>query len=146
MGLNELRERLDRDPEFRADFEKEYPYEAAANAIQQLRADLGWTQQDLAAHVGVPQSVIARAESGRKSFEISLLERIARGAGVRWRPLFDPAPAAAVRDLASNVIPISSRPFEVRGVATAPAPYGSSPVASLLNPDDESERVRFAGE
>lgn len=78
------------DPEFLAEFERQYPFEHVADALLQLRADLGWTQQELADRVGTTQSVVARAESGRHSFQISLLDRIAAAAHVRWRPAFDP--------------------------------------------------------
>lgn len=80
------------DPAFLAAYEREYPFEHVADALLQLRADLGWTQQGLADRAGTTQSVIARAESGRHSFRIDLLDRVATAAGLRWRPRFDRVP------------------------------------------------------
>jgi len=102
VGLRDLRKRLDNDPEFRAEYEGEYPFEAVAMAIQGLRADLGWTQRDLATEAGVPQSSVARAESGRHSFEIALLNRIGDAADMAWRPLFfHRVVSASIADLTS---------------------------------------------
>ncbi len=81
------------DPTFQAAYEREYPYEHVADALLQLRAELGWTQQELAERAGTTQSVIARAESGRHSFRIDLIDRIAQAAGLGWRPRFDRVPA-----------------------------------------------------
>ena len=81
------------DPSFLAAYERQYPYEHVADALLQLRADLGWTQQELAERAGTTQSVIARAESGRHSFRIDLIDRVAQAAGLRWRPTFDRVPA-----------------------------------------------------
>lgn len=78
------------DPMFLSEYERQYPHESAADAILRLRVDLGWTQQDLAERVGTAQSVIARAESGRHSFQIDLLKRVANAAGATWRPVFTP--------------------------------------------------------
>jgi transcriptional regulator with XRE-family HTH domain len=73
-------------------YAREYPFAHVSDRILQLRADLGWTQQELAERAGTTQSVIARAESGRHSFRIDLLDRIAGAAGVTWWPRFDGAP------------------------------------------------------
>jgi transcriptional regulator with XRE-family HTH domain len=70
------------DPSFLAEYERQYPYQQAADAILQLRADLGLTQQELASRAGTTQSVVARAESGRHSFQISLLNRVAAAGGI----------------------------------------------------------------
>lgn len=87
-------------------YAEDYPHEAAANAILQLRADLGWTQAQLADRVGTTQSVIARAESGRHTFQIALLDRIARATDSTWRPVFVPR-HVSITDLASNVVPFA---------------------------------------
>ena len=81
------------DPAVLEAYANEFPFAHVADRILQLRADLGWTQQQLAQRAGTTQSVIARAESGRHAFRIDLLDRIARAAGVNWWPEFNPASA-----------------------------------------------------
>ncbi len=82
------------DPAVLEAYANEFPFAHVADRILALRANLGWTQQELAERAGTTQSVIARAESGRHSFRIDLLDRIASAAGVNWWPQFDPLLAA----------------------------------------------------
>jgi transcriptional regulator with XRE-family HTH domain len=90
MSMAGERAAWESDPEFLAEYARQYPFEPVADEILKLRAELGWTQSDLAARLGTTQSVVARAESGRHSFQISFLNRIAAAAKVTWRPLFVP--------------------------------------------------------
>jgi len=90
--LADLRRSWKEDPDWADGYDEAYPHEAAADAIIALRSDLGWTQTQLAVRIGATQSVISRAESGRQSFQIGLLDRIAEAAGVTWRPVFSPLP------------------------------------------------------
>ena len=114
MGLRELREAYESDAEAQNAYRLQYPHEAVANAILALRADLGLTQRELADEIGTTQSVIARAESGRHSFGISLLDRIAAAAEADWLPLFTPRLLAGSFDeLASNVVMMPSVPYQV---------------------------------
>ena len=119
MGLQELRSRLRDDKAFATAFSDEYPFEFAADALLQLRADLDLTQRELADLAGTTQSVIARAESGRHAFSISLLARAAGAAGVEVRVSFDPAPpTASIDGLTSTVVPIT-RPYRVTPLSSA---------------------------
>ena len=53
----------------------------APELLRTARSRRGWTQAQLAARCGVPQSVIARWESGRVSPRIDSLNRILAAAG-----------------------------------------------------------------
>jgi len=59
-----------------------------------LSSDFEWTwvgpKQELGEGVGTSQSVIARAESGRHSFQIDLLRRIAEAADATCHLVFIP--------------------------------------------------------
>ncbi|MFI5258889.1 MAG: helix-turn-helix transcriptional regulator [Candidatus Limnocylindrales bacterium] len=96
MGLKDLRARWAADVGFQAAYKAEYPYEAAAAAIAELRATLGLSQAQLADLIGSTQSVISRAESGQHSFQISLFQRIAEATGARWESTLNLGPATEV--------------------------------------------------
>lgn len=56
--------------------------------MARLRARLGLTQAEFGARLGTTQSVVARLESGRHGFQISLLNRIAHAFGADWSVSF----------------------------------------------------------
>ena len=120
MSIKELRARWAADPEFQRMYRQEYPFEAAAAAIAKLRAELGLTQAELAELIGSTQSVIARAESGAHSFQISLLQRIADATGSTWEPTFN---------LANAVVQAQVAPYWVNWDGTiagrAPIPFAN---------------------
>lgn len=91
MGWKEIRAKWQADPEFRSAFDQEYPYAGVANAVAELRASHGLTQQEFADLAGTSQSVVARLESGRHPVNTSLLNRIAGALGMSWRPVFGPS-------------------------------------------------------
>lgn len=91
----ETRAGLMADPIFAEAFHARYPYAAIGNALLELRADRGLTQQELADAVGTTQSVIARVESGRHPVGTKFLTGIAESLGLAWRPVFDPLPVAS---------------------------------------------------
>lgn len=49
--------------------------------IRELRLSKKWTQRNFAAKVGMPQSVIARLETGKHNFSMSTLYQIAGALG-----------------------------------------------------------------
>jgi transcriptional regulator with XRE-family HTH domain len=116
------------DPSFLAEYERQYPYQQAADAILQLRADLGLTQQELASRAGTTQSVVARAESGRHSFQISLLNRVAAAGGARWRPTFEP-----IHEAGDGIIVLANvvRSSEPAYLMTPPADPGDNSFSEL---------------
>ncbi len=63
---------------------------AAAGLVRLARARAGLTQRQLAERASVPQSVIARIESGARQPTIPTLERILAGAGVEVRYRLEP--------------------------------------------------------
>lgn len=88
MNWKQIEAEWDNDPAFRRSYEAEYPFEAVARSIARLRADHGLTQEELARLADTTQSVIARAESGRRGVNVSLLNRIAQAVGTTWEPVF----------------------------------------------------------
>jgi DNA-binding XRE family transcriptional regulator len=59
-----LKQFLEEDPEFRAEYERLGPRFELISAIIGARIKKGWTQTDLAKACGSSQSAIARLESG----------------------------------------------------------------------------------
>ena len=64
--------------------------DVAAGLVRLARSRAGLTQRQLAGRAGVPQSVIARIESGARQPTIPTLERILAGAGVEVRYRLEP--------------------------------------------------------
>lgn len=62
------------------------------NRISQVRADLGWSRQDLAAAVGVHYQTIGYLERGEYSPSLSLALRIAQALGEDIQNLFSIEP------------------------------------------------------
>jgi transcriptional regulator with XRE-family HTH domain len=63
---------------------------AAAALVRLARSRAGLTQRQLAERAGVPQSVVARIESGARQPTVPTLERILAGAGVEVRYRLEP--------------------------------------------------------
>ena len=81
MKLADLDSRLLAIPGFKEGFDESYPYFDLALQIGGLRADLEMTQTEFGRLVGVPQSTIARLESGRQAPSVATLKRIAKATG-----------------------------------------------------------------
>jgi transcriptional regulator with XRE-family HTH domain len=58
-----LRQELERDPEFRREWEADEPARKVAHALIGARCRLGWTQTELAQRMGTTQANISRAEN-----------------------------------------------------------------------------------
>jgi transcriptional regulator with XRE-family HTH domain len=58
-----LRQELERDPEFRREWEESEPAFRVVNALVGARCRFGWTQAELARRMGTTQANISRAEN-----------------------------------------------------------------------------------
>ena len=76
-SFRSLKERLLKDPEFRAEYEKLGPEFELIHAIIKKRTEKGFTQEALAKKIGKKQSAIARLESGFSNPTFSLLNQVA---------------------------------------------------------------------
>ncbi len=81
MKWEDLREELFAIPGFREEFDADYPYHDLSLEIGGLRADMDMTQTEFGRLVGVPQSTIARLESGQQNPSVGTLKRIAKATG-----------------------------------------------------------------
>ena len=78
MRWEDIRREWLADPEFAAAFDRDYPYHDLSLEIGGLRADLDLTQTEFGHLIGVPQSTIARLESGKQAPSVATLKRIAK--------------------------------------------------------------------
>ena len=72
-----LKEEL-KDPDFKAEYDRQQPEFAVINAIIEARRNKGITQKILAEKIGTKQSVISRLESGRANPSVAFLKRLAQ--------------------------------------------------------------------
>jgi ribosome-binding protein aMBF1 (putative translation factor) len=66
------------DPEFKAERARNKHLREFAKLVQIRRAELGLNQEALAKRMGTSHSVISRLESGRHSFSVATMLRVAR--------------------------------------------------------------------
>ena len=83
--IAELKERLMKNPEFRAEYEKADAEFALVEALVRARMNAKLTQAQLAKKIGTTQSAIARLEGGRVSPSVATLRRYAQATGVKLR-------------------------------------------------------------
>jgi ribosome-binding protein aMBF1 (putative translation factor) len=96
------RRRRRRDPDYRAAQERLAPYEGIARFVIMRRAELGFTQEQLAERMGTSHSAISRIESGQHRTSVATLERLAQALEVRFVMGFETGPHdASVRELVS---------------------------------------------
>ena len=72
-----LKEEL-KDPDFKAEYDRQQPEFAVINAIIEARRNKGITQKILADKIGTKQSVISRLESGRANPSVAFLKKLAQ--------------------------------------------------------------------
>jgi putative transcriptional regulator len=65
------------------------------NTLPALRAERGWSQAELAQHLGVSRQTVNAIENGRYDPSLPLAFLIARVFGQTIEEIFDPGPAAA---------------------------------------------------
>lgn len=84
-SLASLREeRLQRDPAFRAEWERTALARAVALRVVGYRADHGLTQTALARQLGMRQSAIARLEIGEQNPRVETLLRLSEALGMEF--------------------------------------------------------------
>ncbi len=76
--LNKIIRKRFQNERFRKAFSEEISRLRLAHEIKMLRQKRKMTQEEVAAKADMPQSVIARMESGAHSFSISTLHKVAR--------------------------------------------------------------------
>ena len=81
MRWEELEAKLLAIPGFKEGFDELYPYSSLSVELNGLRADMDMTQTEFGRLVGVPQSTIARLESGQHNPSVGTLKRIAQATG-----------------------------------------------------------------
>lgn len=72
---------IEKNPEFQKEFDAELHRRRLARQIHDLRTSKHLTQQVVARKAGMPQSVIARIESGERGISVDTLGRVARALG-----------------------------------------------------------------
>lgn len=65
-----------RDPDFRAEHERLRPYEEFARVVIRRRAELGLSQGELAARMGVATSTVSRIESGQHAVDSRVFRKL----------------------------------------------------------------------
>ena len=81
MKWDDLREEFLARPGFREQLDVIFPYRDLSLEIGGLRADLDMTQTEFGRLIGIPQSTVARLESGRQAPSVATLKRIAKATG-----------------------------------------------------------------
>lgn len=81
MRWEDIRDEWLARPGFREALDREFPYRDLSLEIGGLRADMDLTQTEFGRLIGVPQSTIARLESGQQNPSVGTLKRIARATG-----------------------------------------------------------------
>ena len=78
VPLSDIVARKLKDPQFRKAYTEEVSRLQLAYEIRMLRAKQGMTQGQVASKAKMPQSVVARIESGSRGFSIATLHKIAK--------------------------------------------------------------------
>ena len=82
MSVEEdIRRELRENPEFRAEWERTWPFEQLARIVILRRAKLGISQAELARRMGTTASVVSRIESGQHRTNVQTLERLGTALG-----------------------------------------------------------------
>ena len=97
-----LAEELDRDPEFRAKWERLAVARAIATIVTRRRTEMGLSQTALAKIVGVSQPVIARVESAEHNPTLETLVRLANALDIELELTITPAGRTDATRLPSN--------------------------------------------
>jgi DNA-binding XRE family transcriptional regulator len=77
VSLTEIIKKENKNPKFRVAFSAEMNRLALVSEVRLLRKKMKLTQREVAERARMPQSVVARVESGTHSFSIVTLQRIA---------------------------------------------------------------------
>lgn len=69
-------------------FEERALLSAVGNRVRDLRADRGWTQEDLVERADIDRSYLADLERGVTNPSLLILARVAKGLGIDLATLF----------------------------------------------------------
>jgi ribosome-binding protein aMBF1 (putative translation factor) len=78
MKMNELRKKLEKNPEFRDSVKELELHFKLANAVLKARIKKGWSQIELAEVVGTKQANISRIEAGLANPTITLVNKLVK--------------------------------------------------------------------
>ncbi len=106
--FKELKRKLLRNPEVRAEYEALKLEENLAARLTQIRLSAGLTQSQLAKRMGAKQTAIARVESGRHLPGLETLQGYAKATGRRLTVDFVPLQKGRRRDGRSRRLPVSA--------------------------------------
>ena len=81
MKWEDLEKELLEMPGVREEIDRLYPYEDVSLEIAKLRGSYDMTQTAFAELVGIPQSTVARLESGRHNPSVRVLKQLAKATG-----------------------------------------------------------------
>lgn len=95
MKAEELKRRLEADPDYRAAQQTPDLPEEIAEAVIELRVRAGLSQQELAERVGTGQANISRLEHAIAMPTLPFLQRVAAALGARLQVAFCPAAGEA---------------------------------------------------
>jgi len=147
MRWEELRRKLDAVPGHAETLERELPGREIALAVASLRAEHDLTQAQFAERIGTTQSVIARAESGRRLVNTRFLNRIAKAFGLSWQPVFAPreisTEAARVDPAVLQISPLGVEPS--LGYASSEPRLGGRPPLRILFFEHDPTQARQTG-
>ncbi|MDJ0535278.1 MAG: helix-turn-helix transcriptional regulator [Xenococcaceae cyanobacterium MO_207.B15] len=76
-----VRDEILADPKLKAEYDAISPEFKLARAVITLRENIGLTQREFAAKVGMKQSQLARIESGKQTPKLKTLAKLAAAAG-----------------------------------------------------------------
>lgn len=96
--LKDLKRKLLRDPEVKAEYEALKLEERLAAELTRLRVKAGLTQRQLAKRIGAKQAAVARLESGRHVPGLATLQSYAAATGRRLVVRFEPAAGRRTRE------------------------------------------------
>lgn len=90
--FEEVKQKLMKDSEFKAEYEKNKPYSIIALELVRIRSEAGLTQSQLAKKMGTTQSVISAIESlDIADIKLSTLYKVAEALNMKVEIKFFPA-------------------------------------------------------
>lgn len=110
-------EEMNRDSEFRVEWERTALARLVAAELVGYRADHGLSQRALAGRIGCSQPYVAKLESGEHNPDIGTLVNLSRALGIEF--MIDIAPAKQTRRLMTKAVASRSAAQEQDGVSVA---------------------------
>ena len=90
LDFNTWKKQVLKDPELKAEYDRQQPEFAVIRAIVRARSMNGTSQEELAKKLGTKQSVISRLESGRANPSIGFLKKLAQALNSHLEIKFTP--------------------------------------------------------